>query len=97
MVVTSPFIRVDVDRNLGELMDMGFKGFSIGVMHNAESDLTTRPSNGTRNWRAVISIGAMPFALVGSAPGWVQGIEMLLAFFPPRLGTSRPFRSGHRL
>ena len=71
VIVALPLIRVDLGRNWCELMDVGFKGFSIRVMYHTQPHLTTRASNGTHNWRAVIGVRAMPFALVGSAAGRV--------------------------
>jgi hypothetical protein len=37
----------------------------------------------------IVGISAVPFALIGASTGWIGGIAMRRAFFPPRLGTAR--------
>jgi hypothetical protein len=48
----------------------------------------------------IVGIGAVPFALMGASTGWIGGIAMRRAFFPPRCGPARRpqrrCRSSHR-
>ena len=47
----------------------------------------------TDDGRTIVGIGPVSFLLVGTSPGWIRGVKMGRAFFPPRSGTvHRPQR-----
>src|SRR6266545_7994062 len=43
----------------------------------------------TDNRGTIIGIGAVPFALIGTPAGRIEGVAMGRAFFPRRFGTTR--------
>ena len=71
LMVTGPFIGVDLSGNFGELMYMRFKGLPIRLMYHTQPYLTPLSSNCAYNWRTVIGVATVSSSLVGSPTGWV--------------------------
>ena len=67
---------------LGELMHMGYQGLAVGVVGDAQTNLSALASDRTDNGRSIVIICAMPSAFVGPAARRVGWISMCFAFFP---------------
>lgn len=95
ILVTAPFIRVASRRRLRRRRDVFLQGRLIRMPNDGEPYLPTFSSKGTDDGRTIIFIGSVPFALIGATTRRIVGVEMRLAFFPPRSETSRRFQSRH--
>jgi hypothetical protein len=87
-VVTLVLIRVDQRIGLGKLLDKLTQGQAFGILHHSQANLPCLASDHAQHRRAVIGIGSTSPLLVGPTTGWVKWIEMFIAFFPPRFGTT---------
>jgi hypothetical protein len=71
------------------LREQGSAGACIGMVAAPQALLARVPRHHTDDGRAIVSVGAMPFSLVGTSPGWIRGSRLGRALFPPRCGTAR--------
>src|SRR5688500_3245976 len=90
-VITLPFIRVQ-DRALPRdiLGDQASACAPVRMITHPKTLLARLARDHTDNGRTINGIRAVPFALIGASPGWIVGVAMGCAFFPPRSDTVRP-------
>jgi hypothetical protein len=91
--IALPLIGVEqgaVDRNV--LRDQGPAGMRIRVVTDPPALLPCVTGDNTDDGRPIISIGPVPFPLIGAPPGRISGVAMGGAFFPQRSDTARRLR-----
>ena len=69
VIITVRFVGVDNGFGVSELMHLGFQSFAGCVRDNAQTHLSTLPSNGSDNRRTIILRGSAPALVVGAATG----------------------------
>ena len=63
-------------------MHLGLQGFARRVRDNAQTDLTALSPTRSSHRRTSMVVGSTPTLLVRSTTRRIQGIRVLLAFFP---------------
>lgn len=61
----------------------------VRVIANPETLFARLSRDHADNWGTIVRRGAVPSPLIGPPPGWVSGIRMGRAFFPPRSDRAR--------
>jgi hypothetical protein len=90
--VATPFVGVTGRAGLRRRPDVLLQSGFVRMRNDGPPYLPARTTKGTDDRRTVIFIGAVTFAFI-RAPTWrIVGVEMRLAFFPPRSETSRRFQ-----
>jgi hypothetical protein len=74
------------------LRDQRRTGVPVRMVADPPALLTRVARDDADDGGTIVGIGAVPFALIGATTGWIGGIAMRRAFFPPRFGTARRLR-----
>jgi hypothetical protein len=64
--------------------DQGNAGASLRMVADPEPVPARVPRHHTDNGWAIIGVGAVPLPFMGAPIGWIHGVRMRRAFFPPR-------------
>ena len=96
VVIALPFICIAGGRSGGLSMNMLVERLAIGLLTHSQSALSRLPPDGVHNGRPVGFIRAVPSSFVRSSTWWIGWIGVLVAFFPPRSGTSHRFLSAYQ-
>ena len=97
MVVTQPFIGIDLNANQSEGMDVMFESFLVSVANHPQTNLTTLTPYRTHNRWTIIVISPMAALFVSPAARGIIRIGVILTFFPPHSETFRRFQSVYRV
>ena len=74
------------------LRDQRRTGVPVRMVADPPALLTCVARDDADDGGTIVGLGAVPFALIGATTGWISGIAMRRAFFPPRCGTARRLR-----
>lgn len=94
MVVSLPFIGVDLGSGQGEGVDVVFQSFAIRVMDDPQPDLARFPAHRPDHGRTVIVIGPVSDLFIGPAARRVSRVRVIVTFFPPHSETFHLFQFG---
>jgi hypothetical protein len=97
VVVSLPFIGVDLGSGQGEGVDVAFQGFTVRVVDDPQASLTRFSAHRPDDRRTVIGIGSVADLFIGSAARGISWIAVIVTFFPPHSETFHPFQSGYHL
>jgi hypothetical protein len=88
--IALPLVGIELRAAGGHVLgDQGRTRTRIGMVADPEALLACVPRDQAHNGRTVIGVGPMPSPLIGPPPGWILGVRMGRAFFPPRSGIVR--------
>ena len=97
VVVSLPFIGVDLGADQGEGVDVLFQSLAVGVMDDPQANLACFPTHRSDHGRPVIGIAPVANLFISPATGGISRIRMIVTFFPLRSETFHPFQSGCHL
>jgi hypothetical protein len=92
LIVPCPFIGIDSRVGLRETNQVLLQSLTIRVLDDTQPNGSALTPDRADDGRTVIIIGAVPALFVGPTAGWVRGIIVFSAFFPPNSETFRRFQ-----
>ena len=90
--VAAPFVGVTRRAGLRRRRDVLLQAWLVRMRNDGQAHLPTCTPKGTDDRRTIIFIGSVTFAFIRAPTRRIVGVEMRLAFFPPRSETSRRFQ-----